>query len=124
MEDTLKFIKIACAGLVFCIGMIIFLHGIRTYNKSISTVREKIKDDNVLYQQYYPDEEIVTYSELIASLFQILEYDIEIDGFLINKYEHFAEKVISYNIQETDYSKSYLYDANGNVTKIVYTPVN
>lgn len=124
MENTTKFIKVACAGILFCMGVFLLIYGTGTYSKSIAAVREKVKDDNIFYQQYYPDAKIVTYSEVIATFFQVLEYDIEIDGYLINKIDHQAEKVVHYNIDKTDYFKTYLYDANGNVRKIVYSPIN
>ncbi|NLZ82588.1 MAG: hypothetical protein GX915_02875 [Clostridiales bacterium] len=121
MENILKFIKLAFAGLFFCVGVYFFLNGISTYNKSLSTVRGKIKDDERLYQQNYSNEKTVTYSELISSLFRGLEYDIEIDGFLISKYEHQPEYIINYDIKETNYIKRYFYDKGEKITRIIYT---
>lgn len=121
MENVMKFIKLGCAGLFFCVGVFFFLHGINTYNKSVTNVREKIKDDEIIYQQKYSDEKTVTYSELIATLFQELEYDIEIDGLLISKYEHQAEYITKYNIKVTNYIKSYFYDSREKLTRVIYT---
>lgn len=120
MEITTKFIKLACAGIIFCIGVFYFIYSINTYNKVLTTVRESIKDDEIIYQQYYSNEEIVSYSELIAVLFQELEYDIEIDGLLISKYEHQAENIINYEIEVTSYSKRYVYSASEKITRIIY----
>lgn len=123
MEITTKFIKLASAGIIFCIGVFYFIYGINTYNKALTTVRESIKDDKIIYQQYYSNEEIVTYSELIAVLFQELEYDIEIDGLLISKYEHQAENIINYEIEVTSYSKRYVYSASEKITRIIYEKI-
>lgn len=120
MENTIKFIKIACAGIIFCIALFCFIYGISMYNKSVATVREKIKDDKILYQQYYSDEAIITYSKLIAVLFQELEHDIEIDGFLISKYEHQAENILDYKIEVTSYRKRYVYSASEKISRIIY----
>lgn len=123
MEDIIKFIKLACSGIIFCISVFCFIYGISTYNKSVTTVREKIKDDEVIYQQHYSDERTVAYSELIATLFQELEYDIEIDGLLISKYEHQAENIINYEIEVTNYNKRYVYSASEKITRIIYEKI-
>lgn len=123
MENTTKFIKLACAGIIFCIGVFYFNYSISIYNKLVTTVREKIKDDKIIYQQYYSNEEYITYSELIAVLIQELEYDIEIDGFLISKYEHQAESIINYEIEMANYRKSYVYDTSEKITRIVYEKI-
>lgn len=124
MENPTKFIKLACAGIIFCIAVFYFIYGINTYNKSVTTVREKIKEDEIIYQQYYSNKKDITYSELIAVLFQELEYDIEIDGLLISKNEHQAENIINYEIDVTDYSKSYVYNAGEKITRVVYEKIN
>lgn len=124
MENVMKFIKLACAGLFFCVGVYFLLYGINTYNRSLTTVREKIKDDEIIYQQHYSEEKFVTYSELIATLFQELEYDMEIDGLLISKYEHQAEHIINYDIEVSNYMKSYFYDSREKLTRVIYTRMN
>jgi hypothetical protein len=87
----------------------------------LAHVREKIKDD-VLYQQYpNTNRETVSYAELIAVLMQPLDYNIMVDGVLIRRDKHTAYMISGYGISQSNYSKSYHYNASGNITMIVYT---
>ncbi|MHB8131369.1 MAG: hypothetical protein ACYDEX_20500 [Mobilitalea sp.] len=121
MGNIDKFIRSAFALMVFCGAVLLLSIEARTYTKMLGIVRESIKQDAV-YQQYnILDREIITYSELVASLFQSLEYDIMIDGVIIRKSEHDTDSISGYGIRLVNYKKTYHYDGNGVIIMIVYT---
>lgn len=107
--------------ILFIVGMIYLLFSTNTYHQGVSHLREEIKENEVLYQQYVSDEKLVSYPELVSTLFQTLEYDLEIDGVMIRKQDHDAEKILSYGIIHADYQKTYAYDSKGNVIKVIFT---
>ena len=78
---------------------------------------------DALYEAEYTVSESTSYAELIMSLCGTLEYDIQIDGRLIQKEEHSIDQVEGYHILRSDYTKSYLYDDNGKLKRIVYRSV-
>ena len=77
----------------------------------------------VFEQQYDKTNNIVTKGELIAFLCDKLEYDIEIDGLLVSRYVHNKDSILSYQITGDEYIKGYIYDANGNITRIIYSSI-
>lgn len=122
MDNVTKLLHLAFAAMVFCIGAVCLFFETRTYSSSLAGVRELYKDDKEGYMQYNEKEiMIVPYSKLVAILMQPLEYDIMIDGKLIDKDSHTADQIYSYGIQQINYRKTYQYDAEGDVNLIVYT---
>jgi hypothetical protein len=120
MENVNKLLYLAFASVVFCMGLIFLVYEIRSYRDVLETTRESYKNQE-LYQQYNTTEEsIVPRSELIATLFQPLDYDIKIDDFIIRRTEHSTDKISGYGINKKNYFKSYEYDLNGNLTMVVY----
>lgn len=122
MENVTKYIQLTLYVILFLVGMYLMLNHSVKYSNIISNVRDRFKDkEKVLYEQQILEENYVSYKELIAKLLNNLEYDIEIDGLLINKKEHNALKIESYGIEKADYIKTYIYDKSGNIIKIVYS---
>jgi|BioPla2DNA2_1021312.scaffolds.fasta_scaffold189783_1 hypothetical protein len=107
--------------ILFCIGTFLLINGSSKYIHTVKVVRQNLKDDEVLYQQYITEEANTSYAELIGMLFNQLDYDIEIDGLIIDKSTHTQDKIASYGIEKVDYKKEYLYDYNGKIYKIVFT---
>lgn len=125
MESASKLIQMAFAAIVFCISIVLLFFESKTYNCSLATVRELYKDDYVIYMQYNPDDAvIVSYSELIATLMEPLDYDITVDGLQIKKLEHTADQISTYGIQNADYAKSYRYNDNGDIVFVIYTRIS
>ncbi len=124
MSDINKLFRMAISALVFCTGLYVLLHQSKTYMVMLNTTREFLKESEVYRQSLAADRETITYAELIAALLHPLEYDILIDGILIRKDVHSLDKVAGYGIHRNDYKRSYIYDINGNVTRIVYTRKN
>ncbi len=111
--------------ILFFMGIFLLIYFAKVYHKSLNLLREDLKDkENVIYQQNLMEEPNITYSELIATLFQPLEYDIEVDGLLIEHKIHNAEKIPTYDIAHSNYKKAYQYDANGMIIKIIYKRID
>lgn len=84
-------------------------------------VREKLKS-NELYQQYNDlDQCSVTYAEVIATLFQPLDYDIRIDNILYRRNYDYSYEIDENSIPKKNYYKSYQYDSEGNINMILYS---
>ena len=123
MENVNKIFQTALATIVFCIGLFLMVTEARIYHDVLTTTREKYKEyNNEMFQQYnIEDREVITYAEIITTLFQSLEYDILVDSTSISKHEHNTDKINGYGIRNTTYRKSYQYDEKGNIMKVIYT---
>lgn len=121
MEVGQKLLIGAASGLVLCIGLYLLIFETRIVSNMFDIVRDQMKDKE-LYQQYYAEDiEEVPYAELVATLINVLEYDIVIDGKLIKRNEHDIDKIAGYSLKEGDYRKEYQYDEGGSITLITYT---
>lgn len=122
MENINKMLRMAFSVIVFCIGMLLMITKTVEYHKLLRTCRERPRQD-VIYEQYNAkasEEVIVTYHELIATLFYPLEYDISVEGQVIPKAGHTTNRIESYGIRNTDYLKSYRYNEEGDILMIIY----
>lgn len=110
----------AFAVLMFCIAVTLLFTAYRNFI-TIYNISKDIKEDQIIYEQMQEiTQPVVSKGEIITMLLTPLEYDIEIDGFLIRKDENTKENVTSYPILESDFIKIYEYDSNGNITKIIF----
>jgi len=124
MTDVTKLIRMFFSTLLFVLGLFLFMKEILEIDTSITAIREGWKaEDTVFYEQYIEEEDVISNAKLIASLFHELEYDIEVNGYLIRKQEHKAEKIMDYKIEATEYRKSYQYNTEGNIERIQYTSI-
>lgn len=131
MENGKALLIQAIETIIFCIAVTLLLIQAKQYTNILQTLNHTEQKNSLMYeeQKIYTDNqhemlvESISYKGLIASLCDTLEYDLEIDGLLISKYEHIPEHIEEYNIKEKRYRKSYAYDTCGNVTRIIYTSV-
>ncbi|MDF2544374.1 MAG: hypothetical protein K0S47_4092 [Herbinix sp.] len=120
MENITKLLVMIASMLMFCFGLLFFLSMYQQYIRSLHTEREQLKD-SVIYQQFYSEEDIVTYSELIATLYMELDYDIQINDIMYKRNSFELNQMNESNIPNATYSKSYLYDSNGTILRVIYT---
>jgi hypothetical protein len=121
METGLKLFLDGVTVLIVCIGISFLIYQTRMVTDTYDVIRNQIKEDE-LYPQYNQiDLEEISYAELIATLLDRLEYDIVVDGVLINHTEHDMDKISEYNLNQGMYLKEYQYDENGNIILITYT---
>lgn len=123
MGNYTKLMYMTFAAIVFCIGIYLMFTMTDTYNDTVNQTREKIKNKELYQQENTKDREIITSGELIASLFYPLEYDIMIDGLLIEKTYYNLDDISGYNIKSCNYKKEYKYDDEGNIVMIIYTSI-
>ena len=122
MENWKELVYQSVSATIFCIAVTLLLHQYVSYTKLLEQL--KCRNQPLLYQQNKSEvNPFVSYAELIATLVQPLEYDMEIDQVLISKYEHTPDQIQSYEIKKTNYVKSYAYDGNGEVTRILYESI-
>lgn len=122
MENLTENIHIVFSIFLFCVALTVLALFNHNYNMSLNAAK-KINKNHVMYEQNINinDECIVKKGKIISELLDDpLEYDIEIDGFLISKSENTRENIENYKIDHDIYKKSYAYDSNGNVTRIIF----
>ncbi len=121
MGNIKNLLRAIVAIIVFCLGTYVLFRESRIVMTTLNTTRQMVKDE-VIYQQYnIADKGTITYTELISTLLQPLDYDIMINGLIIKRIEHSPEKISEYAIPVRDYIKTYKYDNEGNVILIIYT---
>lgn len=124
MDHANKILYSAFGAILFCAGVFLLIRSSEQYRETLETVRENYKEDSTVYRQYEPEaSQIVSYAELIASLLYKQEFDIEVEGIKIAKGSVTGENIGEFAIRDTDYIKSYQYDNQGNITKIIYRPL-
>lgn len=123
MDHAKELMIQAVSAIIFCIAVALLFRQVKNYTQLLSEVKNHYQNTEALYQSEYFGSEVTTYAQLIASLSHPLEYDLEINGVLISKYEHTTDQISEYHIANTNYRKSYFYDFNGNVTRIIYQSV-
>lgn len=120
MEHITELIHQAFAVFLFCISITVLLISYHSYLNTLNSAK-RIQKNDIIYQQYQENEkDIAPRSEVIALLLHELDYDVEIDGILISKSEDTEENISSYYITHEKYLKSYAYDNDGIITRIIY----
>jgi hypothetical protein len=120
MNHGIELLYQAFAVLMFCFAVTLLFTAYRNFN-TIYNISKGIKEDQIIYEQSQViTQPVVSKGEIITMLLTPLEYDIEIDGFLICKNENTKECVNSYPISGSSFIKIYEYDSNGNITKIIF----
>lgn len=120
MEHAYKIIYIALYSILFSLGLIFLITITNSYHTIMTYTKDAIKED-VLYQQSSSSKkQVISRAEIIASLFQPLEYDIKIDDILIEKSKHSKDQISNYEINGASYNQSYQYDQTGNIVMIIY----
>ncbi len=120
MENVNKLLYHFMSVVIFAVGVYLLIHMSASYNNVIKASKQALKTD-IIYQEEISNEDIISYGKLIATLCMPLEYDIQIDGFMIYKNTHETYNIPEYNIIKSDYKRSYRYDDNGKLICIVYT---
>ena len=128
MGNARELLLQAVAGFLFCLAITLLFRQVREYSQALAIVKHSYQnhqtvsvESNGSSKESHSDmKDQVSYGELIASLCDCLEYDVEINGFYIHKHEHTPDKIGGYCIPKESYQKSYVYNSNGEITKIIY----
>lgn len=120
--NIIEWILNSLGTILFCTGLSLFILMADQSEKLFKSIAQS-KKETIVYETYKePEEIVITYAQVIATLFTTIDYDIQIDDLYISRvdYDGMDSKI---NIKETDYKRSYVYDGIGNITKVVYQSI-
>ncbi|MBS6559089.1 MAG: hypothetical protein KH355_02305 [Clostridiales bacterium] len=124
MEEVLKGIYIAVGTILLCIALSLVFKNNRELNQVLNTQNEIILDKSVIYQEYQEEKDKnITYQELVASLLNGIEYPVKVNGVEITP-ETFEPETFNFSlIPQTEYKKTYYYNANNEIKLIQYQSI-
>ncbi len=117
-------IYIAFSAILFCIGVYFLLTNAAEYRNTLIVLRERYKEQELLEQENRDNLEIIAYGELIATLYNELDYNIRINDVFIERNSYDPEDIQKYEFVNSDYKKTYTYNDNGEILYITYTEMN
>lgn len=123
MGKVFKYIELIFDIVLFTAAIWVSITLSKSYLSMLNGSKNGLNNNILSEQSRIVDEDIVSSSELIATLFYELDYDVQIDDLLISKYDHIEEFIGIYNINNKLYKRSYSYDINGSVTRVIYTSI-
>ena len=124
MSHATKIFFMAFSVIAFCFACFLLLRSSSIYIETLNSVKRISYQDYEVYGQYNViDREIIPKAELIATLSHNLEYNIIVDGQVINKESYDPGNIGAYSINANTYKKSYQLDVGGNITALVYKTV-
>lgn len=122
MDNVKIFLEKVSVIFIFCIAGTLLLYSYKSLYQFITTTKNQVNNQSVLYEQPLEkiDESKVTYAELIATLFNELEYDLKINSLVIEKENYNSQDFDFSIIPNTDYGKSYVLDVSGDISMVNY----
>lgn len=117
-------IYLAFSAFIFCIGVYLLLSNAAEYRKTLTILRESYKEQEMLEQENRDNLDIISYGELIATLYNELDYNMKINDIVIERNSYDPEDIQNYEIVNANYKKSYMYNDNGEIIFITYTEIN
>lgn len=122
MNNISEFLSFSFAACIFCLGIYLFMIGINEYNAFLDKAIDSYGDEDfVSYVPYKREDEVYyTKGQILTLLFEPLDYDIQIDSYLIKKQDHDKSKIKNYIFLNDYYIKHYIYDFDGNISRIEY----
>lgn len=126
--SAIRALMLGLAGaLIFCVGISIFMMFVNRVDDLADNVRDTSSYDTSLVKETRNEvahEHTYTYQDVMSELFtDRLQYDIEIDGILIEKdtYNLALYEELPKFVEHSSYTKSIVHDGEGNVKKVKYT---
>src|SRR5690554_250406 len=125
MDNISDFLTISFSTFLFCIGIYIFIFSFNEYNRLFEKVVEGYQDEYLVSQVANKNNDKTYYSknQIIALLLEPLDYDIQVDFYLIKKSSHYKSKIKDYIISNGLYDKQYIYNSQGEVIKLQFTGI-
>lgn len=124
MSNVTKYMTTIFFILLFLIGITSSVYQLKNYNLLYNKQKESMLADTLFQAPYKVEQDIISSSELIASLFYELEYDIQVNDILISKLENGDDYVAIFSSKKVRYERTYVYDASGNIVRIVYNEIS
>ncbi|MFT4145750.1 MAG: hypothetical protein QM644_14955 [Mobilitalea sp.] len=123
MSKVNHIIDIAFSAIIFCLGAYLLLNNAAEYQNTLVILRENYKDQEILEQENRESLDIVSYGELVATLYNELDYNIKINNVLIERNSYDPEDIQNYEISKSNYKKNYTYNDNGEILLITYAEI-
>lgn len=124
MSHAMKIFFMAFSAIAFCLASFLLLRGSSIYVDTLNSVKRASYQEPEVYQQYHiNDRESISQAELLATLSHNLEYNIIVDGQVINKTSYDPGNIGAYQLKGKKYKKSYQLDLEGTITALVYSSV-
>ena len=124
MEEVLKGIYIAVGTILLCIALSLVFKNNRELSQVLDTQKEIILDKSIVYQEYQEEKDKnITYQELVASLLNGIEYPVKVNGLEITPGTFEPETFDFALIPQTEYKKTYYYNANNEIKLIQYQSI-
>ncbi len=122
MDNIKIFLEKVSDIFIFCLAGNLLLYSYKSLYQFITTTKNQVNSQKVLYEQSLEkiDESKVTYAELIATLFNELEYDLKINNLVIEKENYNSQDFDFSIVPNGDYGKSYVLDENGDISMVYY----
>ena len=122
MDNIKVFLEKVSVIFLFCLAGNLLLYSYKSLYQFITTTKNQVNSQKVLYEQPLEkiDESKVTYAELIATLFNELEYDLKINNLVIEKENYNSQDFDFSIVPNGDYGKSYVLDENGDISMVYY----
>lgn len=123
MDNISEFLYLGFATTLFCLGIYVFFLSFNEYNTVLNNVTDNYENEYLVSSKVMEIEEEIYYSKgyIIALLFDPLDYDIQIDNYLIDKSFHNKSKIKDYRFDSNFYKKQYIYNSEGNISKVLFT---
>lgn len=123
MDNISEFLYLGFATTLFCLGIYVFFLGIGQYNSVLDKAINNYEDEYIVSMKSLEHREDIYYTRgyITALLFDPLDYDIQIDNYLINKSFHDKSRINDYRLNSDFYKKQYIYNSEGKISKVVFT---
>lgn len=105
---------------LFCIALTVLFYNFNSYMFTLNEVRNLNKEQIIFEEGNDLGEDMVSRAELISYMMHQLEYNIEVDGVVINKTDNIRGNIQNYNFHSDFYRKGYRYQRNGTIETIVF----
>lgn len=125
MDSISRFLYLGFSTLIFCIGFYVFVISFNEYSNLLAVAIDNYQDEDIVLEVGVRDNDIESYSKgyLITLLLEPLDYNIQIDEYLIEKNFHSKNKINEEVFLYDYYVKEYVYDLDGNITRIKFTGI-
>lgn len=110
----------AASAIFFCIAISVLFICVRQYRSALYAA-DSILLEEIIVQTADDNGQSMDQGDVIAALMGALEYDVEINGYLISKTLHQETMIADYPIPDGYYKKTYQYDSKGTLIRICYT---
>ena len=123
MDHIGNFLYQSFGILLFSMGVTLLLMNDKEFYRIYDKAILEYQNSPIVSQGMMEEgEEVRYYSKgyIIALLLEPLEYDIQINQYIINKHFHDTSKIHNYIIVDDWFKKTYQYDNEGNIERIIF----